>query len=428
MNRSLLIAALAATFVSAAQAEVTAIVGAKVHTGGRAGTLTTATVIIEDSKVRAVGTDLAVPAGARVVDAKGKVVTPGFFDAFGRLGILEVEQEDSSVDVATTDPRYGAAFAVADAINPRSPKLAITRIEGVTRALVAPDTAAGDGGLRSVIAGRAATIHLGDSGAVLTSDGAALVVRMGEGGKALVGGARGAALLQLRETFEDARDYAANRSDWAQGARREYAVSRLDLDALQPALRGSMPVLVHVDRASDIRALLKFAAEFRLKLAIVGGAEAWMVAPELARANVTVILDVMQNLPARFEALGATLENAARLHAAGVKLAFATDDVANPRNIKQLAGNAVAYGLPFDAALAALTVNPARLYGISSYGTLEAGMDADVVIWDGDPLEVTTYADAVWIRGQAIPMVSRQTRLKDRYFDLGQPLPPAYRK
>lgn len=427
MTRSMLCLGLLASSL-VAQAQVTAIVGAKVHTMGRAGTYESATVIISDGKVRSVGVNVPVPAGATVIDARGKVVTPGFFDAFGRLGVIEVELEDSTTDAATTHPRYGAAFQVADAINPRSPKLAITRIEGVTRALVAPDAAAGADGFGHAIAGQAATIHLGDGDSVLIAGSAALFVQMGEGGKALAGGARGSLLLSLREAFEDARDYAANRSSYAQGARREYLLNRLDLEALQPALRGTLPVLVGVHRASDIRTALGLAREFGLRLIIVGGSEAWMVAPDLARAGVPVIIDVMQNLPGGFESLGATLENAARLHAAGVRIAFSTSDVANPRNIKQLAGNAVAHGLPYATALEALTVNPARIFGMIGYGTLEPGMDADVVIWDGDPLEVTTFADAVWVRGEAVPMVSRQTRLRDRYFDLADPLPPAYRK
>ena len=154
-----------------------------------------------------------------------------------------------------------------------------------------------------------------------------------------------------------------------------------------------------------------------------------MVADQIAKAGVPVIVDVIQNLPSSFEALGSTLENAGRLQKAGVKVAFATEDAGNPRNVKQLAGNAVANGMDYDAALAALTRNPAEIFGMKGYGTLEVGMDADVVVWSGDPLEVTTYADAVFIKGAAIPMVSRQTLLRDRYRDLGkQPWPPAYRR
>jgi imidazolonepropionase-like amidohydrolase len=153
------------------------------------------------------------------------------------------------------------------------------------------------------------------------------------------------------------------------------------------------------------------------------------VADQIAAAKVPVLVNPMNDLPESFESLGSTLENAARLHKAGVTLAFMTGDAHNARNLKQAAGNAVAYGLPWDAALEAMTTAPARIWGIADhYGTLEPGKDADVVIWDGDPLELSTFADAVFIRGKEMPMKSRQTELRNRYEDLLGPLPPAYKK
>jgi imidazolonepropionase-like amidohydrolase len=234
--------------------------------------------------------------------------------------------------------------------------------------------------------------------------------------------------MQLREALEDARDYAAHRGAYDDGRRRAYARGRADLQALQPVLRGELPVIVRVERASDIRAALKLGKEFGLKLVVAGGAEAWMVAGELEAAGVPVIVDVIQNLPSSFESLGATLSNAARLQRAGVAVAFATEDAGNARNIKQLAGNAIANGMDPGAALAGLTTVPARIYGMKGYGALEPGLDADVVVWSGDPFEVTTYADVVFVRGVKQPMESRQTKLRDRYKDIGkQPWPPAYR-
>jgi imidazolonepropionase-like amidohydrolase len=404
-----------------------AIVHATAHTITK-GVIEDATIVIRDGRIAAIGKGLAPPAGATVVDAKGRPVTPGLFDALGALGVLEVELEDSTVDRGNGDPRYSAAFMVADGFNPRSPKIAITRIEGVTRALVAPVAAGGDG-VSSVIAGQAATIHLGLGDQLLLDTRAALIVYYGEGGKALAGGARGAVLLQLREALDDARDFARNRASYDAGARRSYARGRLDLEALQPVLRRELPVVFHVERASDILKVLEFAKAQGLRAVIAGGAEAWMVAAELARADVPVILDTVHNLPAAFEALGATLTNAGRLQEAGVAVAFATEDVGNPRNVKQLAGNAVANGMDYEAALAGLTRVPARIFGMTGYGSLEVGQDADVVVWSGDPLEVTTYADVVFVRGEPVPMGSRQTELRDRYRDLGKaPWPPAYRR
>ena len=426
------IAALAATVITlafsapGAAAPAYAITNANAHTISK-GVIADATIVIKDGRIVAIGKGLKPPAGAEIIDAKGRHVTPGMFDAFGSIGIVEVELEDSTDDAENGDHRYSAAYAVAEAINPRTPKIAIMRIEGVTRALVAPGAAGGDDPV-PVIAGQAATIQLGDGDDIVLDPSAALVVHLGESGKALAGGSRAAALLQLREALEDARDYGANRGAYNEGRRREYARGRADLEALQPVLRGELPVVVRVNRASDIRAALKLGREFGLKLVVQGGAEAWMVAADLKRDGVPVIVDVIQNLPGAFESLGSTLTNAARLQQAGVAVTFATEDAGNPRNIKQLAGIAVANGMDHEAALAGLTAVPARIYGMKGFGTLEVGMDADIVVWSGDPLEVTTFADVVFIRGALVPMRSRQTKLRDRYTDLGkQPWPPAYR-
>jgi imidazolonepropionase-like amidohydrolase len=186
---------------------------------------------------------------------------------------------------------------------------------------------------------------------------------------------------------------------------------------------------VAVDRAADLRTALALRREFPLRLILAGAAEGWMVAHELAQAGVAVLVNPMTNLPERFEALGATLENAARLAAAGVTVAFMTGDAHNARNLKQGAGNAVAYGLPWDAALRAMTVVPAQIWGLADrLGSLEPGKEADVVVWDGDPLEVTTFADHVLIGGVEMPMTTRQTLLRDRYRRLDGELPPAYQR
>ena len=205
-------------------------------------------------------------------------------------------------------------------------------------------------------------------------------------------------------------------------------MSRPDLEALLPVLDGRIPLVAHVHRASDIDAALDLADEFGLRLVVSGGAEAWLVAARLAAANVPVILNPLDNLPKQFESLGATLSNAARLHEAGVLIAFSTEESHNARNMKQLAGNAVANGLPYEAALAAITVNPARIFGLDkTMGSLAPGKDADIVIWDADPLELNAFATHVFIAGREIPMVSRSTLLRDRYLEQDESLPPAYR-
>ncbi|HVR95272.1 MAG TPA: amidohydrolase family protein, partial [Thermoanaerobaculia bacterium] len=364
---------------------------------------------------------VAIPAGARRIDARGKVVTPGLFDSLSRLGLVEVDAVDGSSDKGVEGDRFNAAFNVVDALNPRSSLIPVNRIEGLTRTLVAPEPEG------SLIAGQGAVIHLGTGDLVLRSP-AAMVAVLGEGGAERAGESRGAAILRLREALQDARDYAENRSAFDRGERRDYALSRLDLDALIPVVRGELPLLLIAHRASDLEAGLRLMREFNLKLILAGASEGWVVARQLAEAKVPVLVSTLNNLPERFEMLGATLENAARMQAAGVTVAFMSSDAHNARNVRQAAGNAVAYGMPWEAAMAALTTVPARIWGLSDrYGTLEPGKEADVVIWDGDPLEVTTFADQVFIRGVEIPMESRQTRLRDRYKDLSGELPPAYR-
>jgi imidazolonepropionase-like amidohydrolase len=177
-------------------------------------------------------------------------------------------------------------------------------------------------------------------------------------------------------------------------------------------------VVFQVDRASDILAVIGFARRNGMKPVIAGGSEAWLVAKELTQAEVPVILDPLKDLPSDFDHLGASLDNAARLHHAGVRIAFSSGDNHNARLIRQLAGNAVAHGLPNEAALAAITSNPAEIFGLGAgRGHIAAGQAADLVLWSADPLEVTTLADQVWIAGRPVEMRSRQTELRDRYVE-----------
>jgi imidazolonepropionase-like amidohydrolase len=400
-----------------------AVVGATVYTMGSAGKLENATVLIENGRIRAVGTGLAVPAGARTIDARGKVVTPGLFDSFTQLGVVEVNAVAGTRDGSEQNDRITAAFDVADAINPRSILLPVNRVEGLTRAVVAPGTG------KSLIAGRGAVLHLGVGPDLLVRSPVAMFASLGEEGARLAGGSRAAAMLVLREALDDALDYAAHREAWEHAERRPYTLSRLDLEALAPVARGELPLVISVERASDIEAALRLARERHLKLILAGCSEAWIVADQIAAAKVPVLLNPLMNLPSSFQQLGATLENAARLHKAGVTFAFMSGDAHNARNLRQAAGNAVANGLPWDEALRAMTANPSRIWHLEDrLGSLEPGKEADLVIWDGDPLEVTSAAEQVFIRGVEMPRKTRQTELRDRYRNLGGPMPPAYEK
>lgn len=394
-----------------AQAASIAITHARIHTLGSAGVLEDATLVIRNDVIEALGVDVAVPADAKVIDAKGKAITPGLFDAYTHIGLDEISGVEEANDSDNNNPRYSAALDVTDGLNPRSVLVPVNRIEGITHAMSAPVSGA-EGPL---LAGRGAVVSLGTLNAFVARPQAAMFVTLGEGGAARVKGGRPALMLALREAFEEVKQLG-NSSP----VQRPAQLGLLDAEALKPVLAGEMPLVATVHRASDIRALLQLADDYGVKLIVHGGAEAHLLAAELVSRQVPVILDPTLNLPQQFESLAARADAAAILAKAGVRIAFSSEGSGNgshnSRNIRQLAGNAVAYGLPWNSALAAITLNPAAIYGMDfTLGTLEAGKQASFVVWDGDPLELTTSAVQVFSAGRAIPMISRQTQLRDRY-------------
>ncbi len=393
-----------------------------IYTVGASGTLADGDVLIQNGKIVSVGPNIPAPAGATVINAEGKPVTPGLMASYTQIGIQEIDQVDETNDSSNDPSIDSAAFDVADAINPNSTLIPVARIAGVTRATVAPGIGPG------VFYGQAAVIHLGNGPDLLVKRAAGVLVSLGPVGQNRDRGRRPDIWAKFRETMDDAREYWAERARYHQpGGSRDQRSARIDLDALGPVIQGQEPLIVHAERASDIRQAVAYGQTQKIRMVILGGQEGWMVAKDLADAHVPVIVDAEMNLPDYFADLGATLKNAARLDAAGVTVVFMpqSDDPAEyTRTLAQIAGNAVANGMPWDHALAAITRNPAQVWGISdSYGTLEAGKDADVVIWDGDPLNLSTPT-AVFIKGVDIPLVSRQTMLRDRYRDLKRKNPP----
>jgi imidazolonepropionase-like amidohydrolase len=241
--------------------------------------------------------------------------------------------------------------------------------------------------------------------------------------------ARGELIGKMRELLLDARFYGRNRAGFERGDARELTASRADLEALQPVLTGRLPLLVAVDRASDIDATLDLAKELGLRVMIAGGAEAWMVAPRLAAAKVAVLTGAMNNIPGSFAALGTRQENAALLRKAGVTVAIignaggGDEEAFNVRNIRYEAGNAVAYGMSWDDALRAVTAAPAELFGAGDrIGTLQPGKIGNVVVWSGDPFEFASRAERVFVGGRETTERSRQQMLEERY----KTLPPRY--
>lgn len=422
--------ALAAIFALGANhavAEDFAIMNGTVHTVAGA-VIENGDVIISDGRITAVGADLTAPTGATVIDAAGKVVTPGLFAPFSDIGLKEIsldaEGNDAAPDAATGF-RLGAALNALDAYNPATTLIAVNRAGGVTRALSAPGFGA------TLFGGQAAVIDLSGRVDSVTKPGAAQVAVMGYGGAARNGDTRMGSWAVLREYLDEAQIYASAPNAYAARAREDrFAIA--DLKALGPVLDGQQPLIVAINGANEIRNLIRLKNKYRINIIIVGGAEAWRMARPLAAANIPVILDPNANLPESFDALGSTLENAARLHQAGVLIGFFNPEGSGAHNLRgltQLAGNAVAAGLPHDAALAALTVNPARMFGLAeTLGALEPGKIADIVIWSGDPLEVTSQADAVFINGERQDLNNRQRMLAERYKDLSRgDLPHAYR-
>ena len=431
-NAALAISALAIPVVAAAPATaaVTAITNATVMTGAGA-TLDNATVIIDGERIRAFGSGLAVPSGATVIDGSGKTVTPGLVVGMTSLGIDEVSGVREANDTRAMKSPFSASLDVAPALNGRNTAIAVARAGGVTRAVVAPDAS------RDIFAGQGALIRTSDGLDILTRVKAFQYVELGEGGAEAAGGSRTASFALFRNALDEARDFAARRG--RETGNHENVYQRADTAALVAVVDGRQPLVVHVERASDILAVLALKADYpKLRLILFGAREGWTVAGRIAAAHVPVITSAIDDLPDAFETLASTKSNVGRLVAAGVVVGLGTsggESTNQPRNVTQFAGNLVAQGrvpggvgLTRDQALSVITRNPAEIFGMTDTGTIVAGKRADLVVWDGDPLELASAPVAVLIDGVTQPITSRQTELRDRYLRLQHDaLPLAYR-
>jgi imidazolonepropionase-like amidohydrolase len=382
-----------------------------IHTETARGTLKAGSVLIVAGQVSAVGTDLVAPEGATIVDLHGRVVTPALFGGISSIGVTEVTEESVTNDGVLKLGQMRPEFDVSLAFNPESISVQVSRADGIGFAVVAPGTEAGQKGApgSSIIPGLASVVRL---------DGrpprapVALSVVLGHESSPLAGDSRAAAYMLLAQALEESRNPAAATST---DARLLTPAGRRILKSFVTEQR---PVLLGLDRAADIRTAVDFAQREKLHIVISGGAEAWRVASLLKRADVAVILDPLDDLPVSFDQVGATLDNATRLHAAGVTIAFSLRDTEphNIRKLRQAAGIAVAHGLPWDVALSAITSAPARMFrAAGEFGSIEPGKPANLVVWSGDPLEVTSLVDAAWYDGQRATLRSRQTELRDRY-------------
>ena len=419
------------------------------------------TVVMRNGRIVAAGSGVSIPAGAQVIDARGKWITPGIVAGFSRLGLSEVDLGASGSDDTDADGGpFSAAIDVAPAINPLNTTIAVSRADGVTRAVVAPAIP------RSIFGGQGAVIDTGADMEPITAARKFQFVELGESGAAAAGGSRASAHVLFRNALREAAEL--RRFDIRGGSRQtqpdilsdpvvrnpnesriygpdarrsdDVLLTRFDAAALVPVLQGRQYLLVHVERASDILQVLRLRREFpSLKLVLVGATEGWTVAGDIAAAGVPVIASAVNDLPASFEQLAATQSNVGRMRAAGVKVSIGLIDDNDTRYMfsgRQYAGNLVALsrlpgatGLSWGEALRAITSAPAEAIGMGGeIGSLAPGRRADVVIWSGDPLESASAAETVFIDGVQQPLTTHQSKLRDRYRDLERnTLPEAYR-
>ncbi len=430
-GRNLLLALL---FTTTANAETIAITGATVCTAVPGTSCKTGlTVLLDNGRISSVSANPGIPASAKRIDATGKYVTPGLVDGFSRLGLIEIEAVESVNDASAGKARFAAAFDVEPAINPGDSSIAISRIAGVTSAVVVPEAKA------TFFGGYGAIINTSGTNASVMHRKAFEYIEFGADGAETAGGSRGASFVALSNAFDEAQRYVANSAIYKRGGFREALTNRLDTEALVPVVQGSIPLLVHAESVQDIRNVIRLKARFQhLRIILVGAAEGWQIAAEIKAANMPVIIHSYANIPEAFEKLSATTNNAARLKHAGVMVAIGSGpfdfDALQSRLLPQVAGNLLSVLTPDNLteseALEMITSAPAAIFGFASEtGSLEKGKRADVVVWDGPPLALSSAPVAVFVGGQAVSMVSRQTLLRDRYKNIStQTVPPQYHR
>ncbi|WP_223670753.1 amidohydrolase family protein [Kangiella shandongensis] len=413
---------LAMTFVMTdVKAETILIKNAKVYTMTSAGTLDNADILIEDGLIRNIGEDLSA-AGATTINGEGRVVTAGIFALANQIGLVEIGAIEGTNDAANQLEGLGASFRVDDVFNPKSTLVPMNRAGGVTRTLITPYN-----GL-SLFAGYAAIMDMtGDYESLILSD-VGIFATYGEYAAGLTGGSRASALHELESAFNQGKEFLNNPEAIKSGQYRDLDYSLGDLEAIGRLLEGEIPLVISVNRANDILTIIEFSQKHQIKLVLSGVAEGWKVSEQIAEAGVPVMVNPMDNIPSSFESLGKRYDNAALLSKAGVDVMFKGSSH-NADNVRQAAGNAVAYGMPYEKALAAMTSIPARVFGgASNYGKLMPGFKAELVVWSGDPFEVTTYPEAVIIDGKQQSLMTRSTRLEQRYKDISNDNNTFYRK
>ncbi len=368
---------------------------------------------VSDGVITAIGEDIDT-ANAGVISGNGGYVTPGFIDSGSTLGIEEVGLSTNAEDQKYEGMDMGAAFNPSLAFNRDSSIIPSLLVEGVTHVFLKPSPG------MDVFAGQGALANL--SGKAMVSDPKALYVYLGERGRELAGKSRAAALQRLLLGLKEGEVYDREREAYQANRLRPLSFPMEDLEVLAAVMRREKKLIVYVDRAAEIETVLMSLDSFNIDIVLMGAREAWKVVDAIRDRDIPVILNALDNLPRSFDQLGARLDQPRLLHEAGISFALMTEDLyTETRMLAQAAGVAVAYGLPWQAALDAVTVNPARIWGLDDrLGSLEPGKSATLIIWDGDPLEVTSIATRVLINGELIDLENRQDLLRDRYSTVGE--------
>ncbi len=420
--RYLLLILLSVFAIGQSVAQTTLIRGATVHTAMQREPLQDTDVLLNNGEIARIGKNLDAPNGATIVEANGRPLTPGLFGGISGLGLTEVEAESSTVDQSLALEyelgKMRPEFDVTLAYNPLSSVIGVNRAEGITWTLLG--TRPGQAG--SLIAGQGAAVSLGNQFDAVLEGSRSLFVSVGADASDFSGSSRAAQYMLIEQAIREANSTPRN----LQFEQRLLTITGREI--LGRYLKDGRWI-VDVNRASDILQVLRLAKRHELELIIAGGNEAWRVAAQLAEAEVPVILNALDNLPNSFDQLSARLDNAALLASAGVRIAFTGGGTHNARKIRQIAGNAVAHGLDWYTGLRGITRNPAIMLGLEdNSGGIRNGFRADVVLWSGDPLEVTSYAENVWIGGQAMDLHTRQQKLLERYLPQNPDKPRHYIK
>ena len=417
------------SFRASAQDQPIALKGAKLLTVTH-GNIDNGVVVMQGGKIIAIGAagSVDIPANAQVIDSTGMTIYPGLIDSETHLGLTEISAEDATNDLVELSDEIMPHMHVYDAFHAESALIPVARLNGITNAIVAPDNDDTLPGQDSFIqlAGASATemLLIRDVAMPLNFTGSQ---RRNKGGfdKRKFPSTRMGLMAQLRQTFQDALDYQAKLTDYdrkkADAARDKkpepLAPKRdLKLEALLPYLQGKKTVVLAAETASDLETAVNLANDFKLKFVLNHISHSQPVLDYVASLKVPVIVGPIYEAPKEYERYDAVYSLPAQLSKRGVKIVFASYSAHNVRNLPDQAGFATAFGLPYDEALKAITINAAEIWGVADkLGSLDVGKTANVVVANGDPLDVKTDVKQVYIDGRPIPMTSRQTELRDRY-------------